>query len=294
MQKITPFLWFDTQAGEAAEFYTSAFPQSKIIGKNVMENTPSGTVEIFTIELMGQEFQMMSAGPLFTFNPSISFHVKCKTAQEVDALWEKLSKDGKVLMELETYPWSERYGWLEDKFGVSWQLFSTAGAQIKQHIVPALMFVGDVCGKAEEAVKLYTSIFPDSAVNSIMRYGKGEEPDNEGTAKFISFTLARQEFAAMDSAHKHEFMFNEAISLLANCTTQEEIDEYWNKLSAHPESEQCGWLKDKFGISWQITPRDMDDMFNGKDPAASDRAMQAMLQMKRLDLAALQKAYDGE
>ncbi|HTN94836.1 MAG TPA: VOC family protein [Gallionella sp.] len=118
MQKITPFLWFDKEAAEAAKFYTEVFKDSKIIDTTTLENTPSGTVEIVTIRLLGQEFNLMSAGPWFKFNESISFVVNCETQQEIDHYWERLSAD----------PAAEQCGWLKDKFGVSWQ------------IVPAVMF----------------------------------------------------------------------------------------------------------------------------------------------------------
>ena len=125
---------------------------------------------------------------------------------------------------------------------------------LRQKIIPAIMFVGSVCGKAEEAINFWTSIFPEAKVNALQHFGKGEEPDKEGTLKYGTFSLFGQEFGAMDSAYEHHFAFNEAISFIVNCDTQEEIDYYWEKLSAVPEAEQCGWLKDKFGFSWQVVP----------------------------------------
>src|ERR671923_351656 len=112
MQKITPFLWFDKEAAEAARFYTSVFKGSRIIESRKLENTPSGTVEIVTIDLLGQEFTLMSAGPLFKFNESISFVVNCENQQEINYYWDKLSAD----------PKAEQCGWLKDKFGLSWQI----------------------------------------------------------------------------------------------------------------------------------------------------------------------------
>jgi predicted 3-demethylubiquinone-9 3-methyltransferase (glyoxalase superfamily) len=115
MQKIAPFLWFDKEAGEAARFYTSVFKGSRIKNSTTLHNSPSGTVEIFTIELLGQEFTLIAAGPLFKFNESISFVVHCGTQQEIDYYWEKLSAD----------PKAEQCGWLKDKYGVSWQIQPT-------------------------------------------------------------------------------------------------------------------------------------------------------------------------
>ena len=294
MQKITPHLWFDKEALEAANLFISTFPNSKVKNTTMLHNTPSGSVDIVNFELLGLEFQAISAGPLFKFNPSISFHVTCKTKEEVDEIWKKLSHGGQVLMELGAYPFSERYGWLQDKYGLSWQIIYSSGEHVKQKITPVIMFVGSVCGKAEEAVNFWTSIFPEAKVNAILHFGKGEEPDKEDTLKYGSFSLFGQEFGAMDSAHEHPFTFNEAISFIVNCDTQEEINYYWEKLSAVPEAEQCGWLKDKYGFSWQVVPSGMDEMLRGDDRERIDRVTQAFLVMKKLDIAKLQEAYDGK
>ncbi len=292
-EKITSHLWFDKEAKEAAEFYTSIFKNSKIKDTTTLHNTPSGDTDIVNIELSGQEFTLISAGPLFKFNPSISFLVACNTKEEVDALWAKLSKGGRALMDLGTYPFSERYGWTQDKYGLSWQLMFFGDRPIRQRITPTLMFVGKVAGKAEEAINFYVSVFHKATLGDIMRYGKGEEPDAEGTIKHASFTLEGQEFAGMDSARQHDFAFNEAISLMVHCETQEEIDYYWEKLSADPNAEQCGWLKDKYGLSWQVVPNIMDDMMKDKDKKKIARVTEAFLKMKKFDIETLRKAYRG-
>ncbi len=294
MQKIIPHLWFDTQAKEAASLYVSTFPGSRITHLTTLHNTPSGPTEVVTFELAGQKFQAISAGPLFKFNPSISFQVNCQTKEEVDSIWEKLSPAGQVLMELGAYPFSERYGWLQDRFGLSWQINYSPRSEIKQKIIPVIMFVGDVCGKAADAVRFWTSIFRNSGVKQVLLYGKSEPPDKEGTLKYGTFTLFDQEFASMDSAYPHAFAFNEAISFIVNCDTQAEIDNHWGRLSAVPEAEQCGWLKDKYGVSWQIIPTDMEKFLGGDDREKIDRVTQAFLVMKKLDLAKLQQAYEGK
>ena len=294
MQKIIPHLWFDKEAIEAADFYVSTFPNSKVKSTTVLHNTPSGSTDIVTFEILGLEFQAISAGPLFKFNPSVSFHVTCISIAEVDEIWKKLSQGGQVLMELGAYPFSERYGWLQDKYGLSWQIIYSSGADVKQKITPVIMFVGDVCGRAEEAVTLWTSVFPKANVDLILHYGKGEEPDKEGTLKYGAFSLFGQEFGAMDSAHEHQFNFNEAISFIVNCETQDEIDYFWEKLSAVPEAEQCGWIKDRFGFSWQIVPTGMEEMLLGDDRERIDRVTQAFLVMKKLDIAKLKEAYEGK
>lgn len=293
MQKITPHLWFDKEAKEAARFYTSVFPSSKINSVTTLHNTPSGDCDVVSFELAGQSFMSISAGPLFKFTPAISFLVACKTKEEVDSLWKKLNEGGQALMPLDQYSFSERYGWTQDKYGLSWQIMYYQG-EIKQKITPVLMFVGDVAGKAEEAMRFYTSLFKGSSIGEIMRYEKGKGPDPEGTVAYASFNLAGQEFGAMDSAQEHHFNFNEAISLMVHCKDQQEIDYYWEKMSAVPEAEQCGWLRDKFGVSWQITPASMEQMMADKDPERVARVTRAFLKMKKFDLAALERAYRGE
>ena len=294
MEKITSHLWFDNNAKEAAKFYTSIFKDSKIKNVTTLHNTPSGTVEIFTVELLGQEFTFISAGPLFKFNQSISFLVACSTKEEVDALWKKLSEGGGMaLMELGEYPFSEKYGWVQDKYGLSWQVMFMGDRRIKQRIIPTLIFVGKQCGKAEEAINFYISVFEDARVGDIVRYSKGEEPDREGTVKHAAFMLEGQEFAAMDSARGHNFAFNEAISFMVHCETQKDIDYYWEKLSADPNAEQCGWIKDKYGLSWQIVPNLMDEMLKDNDKKKIAQVTEAFLQMKKLDIAKLKKAYES-
>ena len=196
MQKITPHLWFDKEAREAAEFYTSLFPDSKVTSITTLHDTPSGDTDIVSFELADQPFMAISAGPLFKFNPSVSFVVnfdpsRDRNAREnIDALWERLSQGGTTLMPLDKYPFSERYGWVQDKYGLSWQLIlSNPEGEERPFIVPSLMFVGEVAGKAEEAINFYLSVFKDSKMGTLIRYGAGQEPDNEGTVMFADFML---------------------------------------------------------------------------------------------------------
>lgn len=294
MQKITPHLWFDKEAKEAAKSYTSIFKDSNIKNTTTLFNTTSGTTDIVTIELMGQEFTLISAGPLFKSNPSVSFLVACKTKDEVDKLWENLSKGGTALMELGEYPFSERYGWVQDRYGLSWQVMFMGERKINQNITPTIMFTDKQAGRAEDAINFYATVFHNSKVGDILRYSKGEEPDIEGTIKHAAFTLEGQEFAAMDSARVHNFAFNEAISFIVHCETQEEIDYYWAKLSADPKAEQCGWLKDRYGLSWQIVPTVMEEMLRDKDRERLARVTEAFLKMKKFDIEVLKKAYKGE
>ena len=296
-QKIVPGLWFDNEAQEAARFYTSLFKNSDIretahyseAGQEVHGQEPGG---VMTVEFALDGFRLtaINGGPIFKFNPSISF-VVTRPMDEVDALWEELAQDGSVLMPLQAYPFNEKYGWVADRYGLSWQL--SAGDESTSPIIPSLMFVGDQAGQAEAAINFYTSVFSDSEVGDISRYPAGQEPEKEGAVTFGPFSLSGQSFAAMDSAQRHDFFFNEAISFLVNCEDQAEVDYFWEKLSAVPESEQCGWLKDKFGVSWQIVPTALSELLADADRAKSDRVMKAMLKMKKLDIAEIQAAADN-
>jgi len=286
-QKITPHLWFDKEAKEAAQFYTSIFDDSKINFISQIHDTPSGDCDIVGFTLLGYDFMAISAGPFFKINPSISFHAKCQTFSEVNKIWDKLSPGGTVMMELGEYPFSKRYGWIQDKYGVSWQVIHTEG-DFRQRITPVLMFTGDVCDKAEEAIAFYASVFSGSEASVLARYVKGGEPNKERSVKYARFTLAGQEFGAMDSARMHGFGFNEAISLIVNCNDQKEIDYFWGKLSAVPEAQRCGWIKDRYGVSWQIIPSNMGELM-GKNP---EKTTPAMLSMKKIIIADLEKAGD--
>lgn len=293
MQKITPCLWFDSNAEEAVKFYASTFGAK--IGTITRYDTasaevsgrPKGSVLTVAFQINGQEFIALNGGPLFKFTPAISFFVTCKTKQEVDTLWKKLSPGGEVRMELNTYPWSERYGWIKDKFGVDWQLML---CKAKQKITPCLLFVGKQFGKAESAIKLYTSVFKGKTI-AIDKYSKKE--GFEGAIKHVRIELDGYEFALMDGPGDHAFTFSEATSFVVNCKTQDEVDYFWEKLSKGGEKSQCGWLKDKFGVSWQIVPTVLDELLGGKDKKRAERAMQAMLKMTKLDIKKLKEAYKG-
>lgn len=300
MQQIIPHLWFDREAKEAAEFYTSLFPDSRITHTTTLNDTPSGDADVVSFQLWGYSFMAISAGPLFKFNPSVSFMVNFDPSRDaeasgrLDAVWAQLAEGGKVLMPLGSYPFSERYGWIQDRYGLSWQLILTnPEGEPRPPIIPNLMFVDDVYGKAEEATDFYLSVFEDTGRGTIARYPSGRAPDREGTIMFTDFRLQGQWLAAMESAREHGYGFNEAISLMVNCDTQEEIDRLWEKLSAVPGAEQCGWLKDRYGLSWQISPTILDTMMRDPDPKKRARVTQAFLQMKKFDIEKLKAAYHG-
>ena len=310
--KIVPHLWFDDKAVEAANFYASVFPDSRVDDVYpIPADTPSGpagSVDVVEFTVFGQPFMAISAGPLFQLNPSISFFVNFdplffgapemrdrEARAMIDQVWNRLSDGGKALMEIGEYPFSERYGWIQDRYGVSWQLIltKTEAGDPRPPIVPSLMFTEQHAGKAEEAVDFYLSVFRNSQRGELYRYGPDQAPDREGTVMFSDFMLENQWFAAMDSAQKHGFVFNEAVSLIVYCEHQQDLDYYWERLSAVPEAEQCGWLKDRYGVSWQIVPRVLDEMMKDDDQPRARRVTEAMLEMKKLDIAALEEAHAG-
>ncbi|HEU0306892.1 MAG TPA: VOC family protein [Lysobacter sp.] len=306
VKPITPHLWFDTQAREAAGFYCSVFPDSRIDSVVRLRDTPSGDCDVVSFVLHGQPFMAISAGPLFKFNPSVSFMVNFDPSRQpdarerLDATWANLmAEGGQALMPLDAYPFSPRFGWVQDRYGLSWQLIlSDPSSEPRPPIVPALMFTGAVHGKAEEAGEFYRSVFDGSREGRLVRYPDDTPADSAGadlagTVMYSDFRLDDTWFAAMDSGRMHGFGFNEAISFVVNCRDQAEIDRYWAQLSSVPEAEQCGWCKDRYGLSWQISPMVLDELMTSGDQALVDRVTRAFLEMHKLDVAKIEAAARG-
>ncbi len=301
MQKITPFLWFsDNNSDEAMKFYTSVFENSKVVH---VDHYPEGYSEgplagmegkvingVF--ELAGQQFMCLDGGPnVFSFNPSTGFFINCATPGEVESYYNKLIEGGSALMPLDKYPFSEKYAWVADKYGVSWQM---SVGKMPKHISNSILLVGEHAGQAEEAINYYVSVFKDSKIDMISHYKEGEG-DDVGKVNFSSFTLSGEQFTLMESSMKeHQFEVGGAISYYVACADQAEVDYFWEKLSHTPEAEQCGWVKDRFGIAWQIVPKALEETVGGKDPEGAKRAMDAMMQMKKLDVQKLWDAYNGK
>ncbi len=267
-------LWFDENGKDAAKFYTSFFKNSEIIDDTQM---------VATFELCGKKFMALNGGPQFKFNPSISFFIICEDENEIDFLWKNFSNDGLVLMPLDKYEWSEKYGWIQDKFGISWQLTLGKPNSEKEKIIPSFLFANSNFGRAEESIKFYTSIFENSNISEIYY-----DNETKNSVKYAEFNLLGEKFIAMDSNFQHNFSFNEAISIVVDCETQNEIDYYWNKLTQDGEENMCGWLKDKFGISWQIVPTILPKLLS--DPTKTERVVKSFLQMKKFDIEKLLNA----
>jgi len=271
---IYPCFWFDGQAKEAAEFYCSVFSNSKIT---------TSTPMVVQFELGGKKCMGLNGGPMFKINPSISLFVLCESINETNRVWDKLIIGGKALMPIEKYPWSERYGWLQDRFGLTWQISVVYKEGDKQKITPSMLFTGHQFGKAEEAINFYRTLFNNSPVDVMIHYPDGDV--NAGKVMYAEFKLNQYDIIAMDGPGVHDYTFNEAVSFVVECETQIEIDYFWNKLTEGGQESMCGWLKDKFGVSWQIVPKVIGSLM--ADPAKGPGVMQAILKMKKLDIETL-------
>lgn len=296
-QKITPNLWFDGNALEAAEYYTSVFPDSRIVSTTYYPASAEEGLADFQLDLAGKEltvdfelggqrFVAINAGPEFRFNPSTSFMVNFDPSQDsqaeqrIDEVWDRLLDGGEVLMPIDKYPFSQRYGWVKDRYGLTWQLLLTdPEGDPRPFIIPSLMFTQENTNRAEEAIDFYLSVFMDSKLGTVARYEEVTGPADEGSLMFADFMIEGQWFAAMDSGVEQDFSFNESVSFAVACRDQAEIDYYWEKLSSVPESEQCGWCKDRYGVSWQIVPANMDELMKRPNAYAT------MMQMKKLVVA---------
>ncbi|MCT4072674.1 VOC family protein [Elizabethkingia anophelis] len=280
---IFPCLWCNGDAKESAEFYCQVF------GGKITVDTPV----VINIELFGQKLMLLNAGPQFEKNPSISFLINCASEEDVQHYWDQLSEGGMVLMELDSYPWSKKYGWIKDKYGTTWQLY--LGEMQEQRLVPTLMFMHRNNGKAMEAMEFYTSTFPESKIEGVLKYKdggeNGEDPENVQHAQFV---INNYMLSCMDSSLDHKFDFNEGISLVIMTNDQKETDHLWNTLiSGGGRESMCGWLKDQYGVSWQIVPKKLIELMNDTDPAKSQKVVQAMLKMQKIIIAHLEEAYNS-
>jgi len=296
MRALYPSFWFNDNAEEATEFYLGLFPDSEMI--SIQRHTEAGHGEPGSVlathfRLANLELLTINGGPTFTPNPSISLFVETSDLARVDALWESLSEGGFVMMEYGEYPWAAKYGWLADRYGVSWQI--SAGEQEAVSITPALLFVGEQFGKLEAAIHRWVSIFPNSDPGQIVKNEGAEDPAREGTVMFSRFSLGGQSIIAMEDNGPHSYTFTEGGSLLAECDDQAEVDRLWAGLIADGgKPSQCGWLWDPYGLSWQVTPTRLFELVTSDDAVGAARATQAMYQMQKLDIATLERAFKGE
>jgi len=275
-QELSTCLWFDNKAKEAFQFYKDVFGDVELLSENPMA---------VVYKIYGRKFMNFNGGPEYSINPSISFFISAANQEEIEVFWNKLSNCGNIMMPLNKYPWSEQYGWCADQYGVNWQLM--LGHQSSCKIMPHMMFVGQNAGKTEEAINFYANIFDKNKIVAISRYEEGE-PDQTGFIKYSQFELQGLPFGAMDSSANHQFNFNEAVSFVITVDTQDEIDHYWNKLLEGGKAGKCGWIKDKYGISWQVVPSILGKMMT--NPETAPKATYAFLQMSKFIIANLEAA----
>lgn len=274
---IYPCIWCNNNAREMANFYCSTFPETTVMDENPV---------VVMLEMFGQKLMLLNGGDKFNPNPSISLMFLTMLEKRVEEIWNKLIQEGRSMMPLDAYPFSPKYGWVQDKYGVSWQLYTARDENhILQKIVPTLMFTGFQNGRAMEAAHLYTSLFPNSEIHGVMYYAE-ESGEPESSVQHGEFFINDYLLMMMDSSQEHNFSFSEGVSLVVECDYQEEIDNYWNVLTSNGgEESMCGWLKDQFGVSWQIVPAELGGWMK-----ESTKVMAEVLKMKKLDIDTLKNA----
>ena len=280
-QVITPAVWCDGTADEAAQFYTDVFRDTSIA-----EQAPGLAA---TVSIHGFRLSLINGGNQYAPNPSIScilnfdpllFGGEEQARAYLDELYERLSTGG-VLMELGEYPFSPRYAWVRDRFGMTWQLMLTdPDGDPRPFVIPSFMFGGTNHANAEEATDAWIALFDNARRGALYRYEEGG-PLDAGTVMFTDFTLRGTWMAATDSGTFHDFTFTPGVSMIVSCRDQEEIDRYWAGLSAVPEAERCGWCVDRWGVSWQIVPHNIAELM--ADAATRDK----ILHMGKIDLTKL-------
>ena len=280
-QVITPAIWCDGTVDEAAQFYADVFRDASIA-----EQAPGLAA---TVSIHGFRLSLINGGNQYAPNPSIIcilnfdpllFGGEEQARDYLDELYERLSTGG-VLMELGEYPFSPRYAWVRDRFGMTWQLMLTdPDGDPRPFVIPSFMFGGTNHAHAEEATDTWIALFDNARRGALYRYEEGG-PLDAGTVMFTDFTLRGTWMAATDSGTFHDFTFTPGVSIIVSCRDQEEIDRYWAGLSAVPEAERCGWCVDRWGVSWQIVT------YNIAELMANAATRDKILQMGKIDLTKL-------
>ncbi len=275
---LYPCIWLDGKGREAADFYCNVFGGGKITADSPM---------VVTFELSGQKFMVLNGGPRFKPTAATSFFVVLEDGAEVEKVWKLLSEGGFVFMPLEKYDWSDLYGWVQDRFGVSWQIALGKLSDVhNQKFVTTFMYCGEHQGKAEAALNFYSSVFPGSSVEGILKYP--EDSGTPGQVMHAQFRLNGVVFGAMDSGVPQPFTFTEGMSNVIECDTQEEIDHYWNAFTREGKESMCGWCQDQFGVWWQVIPAILKNLMS--DPARASKVTEAFMKMKKFDIRMLENA----
>lgn len=285
--KFAPCLWVDNQVEEMTELYTKVFENGKPLKTLYFLEDAHGKIgDILTqsVQLANQEFILLNGGPEFKATPSISYMITCTSETQLQVLWQELSEGGKLLMNLANYPGVGQFGWLEDRFGISWQ-FSLDQSSSSQKITPCFMFSGEQYGNASRAVAEWIEVFQSG---EILEHYSNED----STTKLAKFTLHQQEFMAMDSAVDHNFTFSLANSFYVYCENQKEIDRLWTAITSKGTEMPCGWMGDRFGVAWQTVTRDMDTMLDRKNLTKALAVTQAVYGMMKIDSEELRRIYN--
>lgn len=282
MQPIIPHLWYDTEAKEAVAFYVDLFG-GKLDWTYTITDTPSGDSDLIQFQLGDMTLAAISAGPYFKLNESMSLMVNVASKDEVTRLYQALSEGGRVLMPLGEYPFSPYYVWLEDRFGLSWQLSYAPDLDKPYQFDICLLFSQEQVGLAQPMLDYYKDKLPQASVGQLSYYGEGEAAVEAAKLNYAELLIAGQKMIVMDHGYGGEASFNEAFSLMVYVDSQDELNFYYDLLSAVPEAEMCGWVKDQFGISWQIVPRMLMEAYDTASPETVKAVNDAVLQMRRLD-----------
>ncbi len=276
IQPLYPCLWFNGEGRAAFDLYASVFPNSILEQENE---------QVLHFTILDKKIMALNGGQQYAINPSISFFVTCNGQAETERVWQGLSDGAEVMMPLGSYAWSPCYGWLRDRYGMTWQLMMTDPDNPLPQLRPCLLFTGPVFGKAEAALRQYVSVFPRSEQGVPVYYPEGDI--YAGKLMFGECTLNGTNLVFMDGPGEHAFRFSEGVSLVVACDTQEEIDHCWNRLLEKGGEEQsCGWMKDAYGVSWQIIPAKLGAWM--EDPVKGPELMKAFLQMQKPALSILQ------
>ncbi len=275
---IYPCLWMDGTAKEAAEHYCTIFEEAKILSTNPM-------VTMFS--LFGKKIMALNGGPMYKITPAVSFSIHCSHEEEIKEYWNALSTDGFEMMPLDKYDWAEKYGWVKDKFGMTWQLFFRPETNQDQKLNCSLLLTDGNFGKAKTALDYYCTIFPSSAIE-IEDTGTASDGSGMQFLRFGQANISGETISAMDGEGAHKINFTEGLSLVVECETQKEIDHYWLALSAGGSEGRCGWLKDQFGVSWQIVPTILGRLMS--DPQKQEAVMQVVMKSTKFVITDLEEA----
>jgi len=271
---IYPCIWFNNNAQEATTFYCDIFPDASILESNPM---------VTRFKAGGIVFMLLNGGPKYKTTPAVSYFVYCNGEATINRLYDLLKEGGKVLMPLGKYDWSPRYAWIEDRFGVNWQL-DVEEINNQQKMVPNLLFVNKKNTQVAAARDFYVKTFANSMPLMQMAYPP-EAAMGEGTLLFAQFKLNGFIMNAMSSNLQHDYDFTPGNSFVVECDDQQEIDYFWETLGAGGRYDMCGWLTDQYGVSWQVVPSILSQLMQDKEKAP--RVIQAFLQMQKFDIQAL-------